>query len=205
MSLRIGVLMGGPGEERDVSIATGKAVVKACIENGFIVTEFSFVKNYKKYLKPMIEQDIIFNALHGGIGENGMIQSWLDKNDIKYTGSGALSSALCMDKAKSKDIANGNGVITPEWQLIQNKEQSLKIKPPFVVKPNDQGSTVGLTIIHDESEINAGIAGAFEHSDLVMVEEYIHGREMTNVYLSPDCPEIDKELLFIPENDRILA
>ena len=179
MPLRIGVLMGGPSEERDVSIATGKAVVKACIENGFIVTEFSFTKNYKKYLKPMIEQDIIFNALHGGIGENGMIQSWLDKNDIKYTGSGALSSALCMNKAKSKDIAKGNGVITPEWQLIQNKEQSLKIKPPFVVKPNEQGSTVGLSIVQDDLEIKSAIEKAFQYGTEVIVEKYISGRELT--------------------------
>jgi len=170
--------MGGPSEERDVSIATGKAVVKACIENGFIVTEFSFTKNYKKYLKPMIEQDIIFNALHGGIGENGMIQSWLDKNDIKYTGSGALSSALCMDKAKSKDIAKGNGVITPEWQLIQNKEQSLKIKPPFVVKPNEQGSTVGLSIVQNDLEIKSAIEKAFQYGTEVIVEKYISPKDL---------------------------
>ena len=84
MSLRVGVLMGGGSEEREVSIATGKAVIKACAENGYIATEFGFTKNYKKHLKKLKTQNIIFNALHGGIGENGKIQAWLDKNNIKY-------------------------------------------------------------------------------------------------------------------------
>ena len=179
MPLKIGVLMGGPGEERDVSIATGNAVTKACIENGFHVAEFSFRKNYKKYLDPMIKQDIIFNALHGGLGENGIIQSWFDENDIKYTGSGPSSSALCMDKAKSKEIAKINGVLTPKWQLIFNKEEEIKIKLPFVVKPNDQGSTVGLSIVQSDIGIKSAIEKAFQYGEKVIVEKFISGKELT--------------------------
>ena len=85
MSLKVGILMGGPSDEREVSIATGKAVIDACVENGYTVTEFGFINDYKKHLKRLQTQNIIFNALHGGIGENGSIQKWLDKNNIKST------------------------------------------------------------------------------------------------------------------------
>ena len=192
MPLKVGVLMGGPSEEREVSIATGKAVIKACAENGYIATEFGFTDNYKKYLKRLKTQNIIFNALHGGIGENGKIQAWLDKNNIKYTGSGAIASSLCMDKAKCKEIAKKNGIKTPDWQLIQKANQVVKISLPFVVKPNDQGSTVGLSIVNNDQLIQPAIDQAFKHGDKVIIEKYISGRELT-------IPIIDKDTYPIVE------
>ena len=187
MSLRVGVLMGGPSEEKEVSIATGKAVIKACAENGYIATEFVFDTNYKKYLKELKKQNIIFNALHGGIGENGKIQAWLDENDIKYTGSGAIASSLCMDKAASKKIAKRNGIETPDWQLIQKLDQDVKITLPFVVKPNDQGSTVGLSIVKNDQFIQPAIDLAFQHGNKVIIEKFISGRELTIPIINEDA------------------
>ena len=187
MSLRVGVLMGGPSEEREVSIATGKAVIKACAENGYIATEFGFTNNYKKHLKKLKTQNIIFNALHGGIGENGKIQAWLDKNNIKYTGSGAAASSLCMDKAASKEIAKRNGIETPDWQLIQKATQKVKISLPFVVKPNDQGSTVGLSIVKNDQSIQSAIDLAFQHGNKVIIEKFISGRELTMPIINEDA------------------
>ena len=187
MSLRVGVLMGGPSEEREVSIATGKAVIKACAENGYITTEFGFTNNYKKHLKKLKTQNIIFNALHGGIGENGKIQAWLDKNNIKYTGSGAIASSLCMDKAASKEIAKRNGIETPDWQLIQKATQKVKISLPFVVKPNDQGSTVGLSIVKNDKFIQSAIDLAFQHGNKVIIEKFISGRELTMPIINEDA------------------
>ena len=187
MSLRVGVLMGGPSEEREVSIATGKAVIKACAENGYIATEFGFTNNYKKHLKKLKTQNIIFNALHGGIGENGKIQAWLDKNNIKYTGSGAFASSLCMDKAASKEIAKRNGIETPDWQLIQKATQKVKISLPFVVKPNDQGSTVGLSIVKNDKLIKPAIDLAFQHGNKVIIEKFISGRELTMPIINEDA------------------
>ena len=187
MSLRVGVLMGGPSEEREVSIATGKAVIKACAENGYIATEFGFTNNYKKHLKKLKTQNIIFNALHGGIGENGKIQAWLDKNNIKYTGSGAIASSLCMDKAASKEIAKRNGIETPDWQLIQKATQKVKISLPFVVKPNDQGSTVGLSIVKNDQFIQPAIDLAFQHGNKVIIEKFISGRELTMPIINEDA------------------
>ena len=187
MSLRVGVLMGGPSEEREVSIATGKAVIKACAENGYIATEFGFTNNYKKHLKKLKTQNIIFNALHGGIGENGKIQAWLDKNNIKYTGSGAIASSLCMDKAASKEIAKRNGIETPDWQLIQKATQKVKVSLPFVVKPNDQGSTVGLSIVKNDQYIQSAIDLAFQHGNKVIIEKFISGRELTMPIINEDA------------------
>ena len=179
--------MGGPSEEKEDSIATGKAVIKACVENGYTTSEFGFDTNYKKYLKDLKKQNIIFNALHGGIGENGKIQAWLDENDIKYTGSGAIASSLCMDKAASKIIAKKNGIETPEWQLIQKVDQEVKITLPFVVKPNDQGSTVGLSIVENDQFIQPAIDLAFQHGNKVIIEKFISGRELTIPIINEDA------------------
>ena len=171
--------MGGPSDEREVSIATGKAVIDACVENGYTVTEFGFINDYKKHLKRLKTQNIIFNALHGGIGENGSIQKWLDKNNIKYTGSGSIASSLCMDKDASKEIAKRNGIETPDWQLIQKANQEVKISPPFVVKPNDQGSTIGLSIVKDNQLTQSAMDLAFQHGNSIIIEKFISGRELT--------------------------
>ena len=110
--------MGGPSEERNVSLSSGKAVSDACKSLGYKTTEFPFENNYQKLIHDLKNQDIIFNSLHGGIGENGKIQAWMDKNEIKYTGSGLAASALCMDKARSKDLASIHGVKTAEWESL---------------------------------------------------------------------------------------
>ena len=177
--MRVGVLMGGPSEERDVSLTTGNAVAEACRRNGYETTEYPFHFDHRKLLDKLKKQDIIFNALHGGIGENGKIQAWMNENGIPNTGSGPESSALCMDKEKSKSIATRNNIPTPKWEMLFSTDERSTLPIPFVVKPNDQGSTVGLTIVHNESEIVPAIIEAFAHGDLVMVEEYIHGRELT--------------------------
>ena len=177
--MRVGVLMGGPSEERDVSLSSGKAVAEACHANGFDTTGFPFHFDHRKLLHILKKQDIVFNALHGGIGENGKIQAWMNENGIPNTGSGPESSALCMDKEKSKSIATRNNISTPKWEMLFSTDERSTLPIPFVVKPNDQGSTVGLTIVHNESEIVPAIIEAFAHGDLVMVEEYIHGRELT--------------------------
>ena len=179
MQLKVGILMGGPSEEREVSLSTGRAVMDACQSIGYDSTIITFDQDYRSCIDNMKEQDIIFNALHGGIGENGKIQAWMDNNQIKYTGSGSYSSALCMDKAKSKTIAKQNGVCTAKWQLIHDKDDPISIEMPFVLKPNQQGSTFGLSIVFDKTEFLPAIDKAFQYGHEVIVEEYIKGRELT--------------------------
>ena len=179
MPLKIGVLMGGDSEERIVSLSTGNEVLKALKKLGYDAEKILIKDDYKKFLVKFLEQDLVFNALHGGKGEDGKIQQWMDNNRIKYTGSGATSSALCMDKARSKDFAKIMGVRTPRWQILSSLNEKIKLQFPFVVKPNNQGSTFGLTVVSNKKELPLAIKTASQYGEDVIAEEYIKGREVT--------------------------
>ena len=145
--------MGGESDERNVSISTGNEVLKALEKLNFSTNKILIKNNFKDYLDQFKENDLIFNALHGGKGEDGTIQRWMENNNIKYTGSGPTSSALCMDKAKSKDFAELLGIQTPKWQLINDLNSEISIELPIVIKPNQQGSTFGLTVVSDQKQL----------------------------------------------------
>lgn len=132
--------------------------------------------------------DVVFNILHGGRGEDGTIQALLDLAEKPYTGSGVLASALAMNKHVSKKLFKAEGIPTPDWELFTLKESKLsdeqkeKLKRfgyPLIVKPNDAGSTVGLSVVHNADELDGAIIAAFEYSNQVMIEEFIAGRELT--------------------------
>lgn len=134
------------------------------------------------------EIDLAFLALHGKGGEDGKIQSLLELRGIKYTGSKVVSSALSMDKVISKILFQYSGVNTPKWFSIDNKSAGKNAAAemvkknvgfPAVIKPSDQGSTVGLTICYEESQVEKAVDIAFQFSDKVLIEEYISGREIT--------------------------
>lgn len=179
MSLKIGVLMGGSSDEREVSIATGNEVLKAFEKLGYKSKRLLINSNYKSLKKEFQKHDLIFNALHGGEGEDGKIQQWMDNNDIAYTGSGPTASALCMDKARSKDFAKLMGIKTPDWELINNINKIPQLQFPMVIKPNRQGSTFGLTIVEHEKHLFPAMQKAFKYGKNIIAEEYIEGREVT--------------------------
>ena len=176
---KIAVLMGGPGEEKDVSLKSGQAIIKALNHNGYDVTSIILDTKLEKLVKDLLSVDLVFLGLHGNIGENGTIQGFLDALGIIYTGSGPLSSAICMDKNISKIIAKNNGIMTPKWKLCDTVIDDAKMNYPVIVKPNGQGSTVGLRIVHNESELKPALEYAFNYDNSVLVEEYIQGRELT--------------------------
>ena len=176
---KIAVLMGGPGEEKDVSLKSGQAIKKALNHNGYDVTSIILDTKLEKLVKELLSVDLVFLGLHGNIGENGTIQGFLDTLGIIYTGSGPLSSAICMDKNISKIIAKNNGITTPKWKLCDTVIDDAKMNYPVIVKPNGQGSTVGLRIAHNESELKPALEYAFNYDNSVLVEEYIQGRELT--------------------------
>lgn len=176
---KIAVLMGGPGEEKDVSLKSGQAIIKALNHNGYDVTSIILDTKLEKLVKELLSVDLVFLGLHGNIGENGTIQGFLDALGIIYTGSGPLSSAICMDKNISKIIAKNNGIMTPKWNLCNTAIHDAKMNYPVIVKPNGQGSTVGLRIAHNESELKPALEYAFNYDNSVLVEEYIQGRELT--------------------------
>ncbi len=140
-----------------------------------------FLKNILLFnrLKP----DVVFNALHGGKGENGIVQGLLDIIEVPYTGSGRVASMLAMEKDKSKIFFKKANLPVARSYVLASMDSSrdiIKRLPyPQVVKPNDQGSTVGLKIVQSEIEMDSAIEDAFNYSSKVMVEEYIAGRELT--------------------------
>ena len=176
---KIAVLMGGPGEEKDVSLKSGQAIIKALNHNGYDVTSIILDAKLEKLVKELLSVDLVFLGLHGNIGENGTIQGFLDALGIIYTGSGPLSSAICMDKNISKIIAKNNGIMTPKWKLCDTVIDDAKMNYPVIVKPNGQGSTVGIRIVNNESELKPALEYAFNYDNSVLVEEYIQGRELT--------------------------
>ena len=171
--------MGGSSAEREVSIKTGRAVIKACEELGHEAISVNFYDDYKSTLATLKATDIVFNALHGTTGEDGTIQLWLEDNNIPFTGSDSDSSKLCMNKDKSKKTVRDNNFLTPDWFLIDKENESNRIYYPCIVKPNAQGSTFGLSMIENKDGINDAIKLAFKYDSEVLIEQYIKGREIT--------------------------
>jgi D-alanine-D-alanine ligase len=172
---KIAVLMGGPGSERDVSMATGKGVGKALRSLGAEVSEID-VKGPDFELPEGTE--LAFIALHGTFGEDGQVQKILEERGVAYTGEGVSESELAFDKIRSKEAFREHDVATPYWQIIA-LGQHPTIPIPFVIKAPRQGSTVGVHIIRNEREVDAAIADASTYDRELLVEKFIHGRELT--------------------------
>lgn len=127
------------------------------------------------------DADVVFNALHGGDGENGTIQAILDSAGVAYTGSGAIGSAIAMDKDLSKILFRAAGVSTADWLMApaSAEEVTRTLGLPVIVKPSKQGSTVGLSLVKHIDALPAAIELALQHDDEVMLERFIPGRELT--------------------------
>jgi len=185
MSNLIVVLMGGLSGERKISFLTGKACSKALKKRGYKVVNLDakgyFVKELKK-LKPKI----VFNALHGKYGEDGFVQSILESQKIPYTHSGVFASSLAMDKELSRLIFKKNNLKVPKYFLLQRghegnlikKMKDKKIKFPIVIKPINEGSSLGVYICKNRIRFNSKYKKLIKEYDRVLVEEYIPGREI---------------------------
>ena len=177
---KVTVLMGGMSAERDVSLDSGKACAKALVEIGFDVTTLDAKDDFiEKLIKN--KPDKVFNALHGRFGEDGSIQGLLEHLKIPYTHSGILSSAIAMDKLTSKKIFKDAKISSPEYQVIKTLEdfQSSKIGYPCVVKPNNEGSSVGVYIFNEPKKSDEEtIISLLKKYTFLILEKYIPGREI---------------------------
>ena len=180
MSNLIVVLMGGLSGERKISFLTGQACSQALKKKGHKVANLDakgyFVEELKK-LKPKI----VFNALHGRYGEDGFVQSILESLKIPYTHSGVLSSSLAMDKELSRLIFVKNNLKVPKYFLLQRGfEENLnkKIKFPIVIKPINEGSSLGVSICKNKKQFISKYKKLMRNYDRILVEEYISGREI---------------------------
>ncbi len=181
--IKIGVLGGGVSREREVSLVSAKAALKALQNNGLNVVFIDIATSQKekvKYLIRSYELDLAFIALHGRFGEDGQIQKILEELDIPYTGSGSKSSFLAMDKVSSKEIFVRSAIPTPDYVVCINKESIPQdIDYPVVVKPDFEGSSLGVSIVYKESELEPALNTAFSCAERIIIEDYIDGRELT--------------------------
>ncbi|WP_412073862.1 D-alanine--D-alanine ligase [Tritonibacter mobilis] len=172
------MLMGGASAEREVSLSTGRECARALRGEGYEVIEVDAGQDLVAQLKD-IKPDVVFNALHGRWGEDGCVQGILEWLRIPYTHSGVLASALAMDKERSKAAYRSAGLPVVDSVLAPKDEVMAGhvIAPPYVVKPNNEGSSVGIYIVHEAANSPPQLSD--EMPAQVMVETYAPGREMT--------------------------
>jgi D-alanine-D-alanine ligase len=181
-SKHVAVLMGGFSSERPVSLSSGSACADALEGAGYRVTRIDVTRDIGKVLDEL-RPDVAFNALHGPFGEDGTIQGVLEYLRIPYTHSGVLASALAMDKERAKTVARAAGVPVAESRVSSRFDigRDHPMKPPYVIKPVREGSSFGVVIVKEGQPHPPQVVGSsdWRYGDVVMVERYIHGRELT--------------------------
>lgn len=190
--MKVGVIMGGISSERQVSLMTGQEIMIHLDKNKYEVVPIQ-LNNKEDLLELAKNIDIALLALHGKYGEDGTIQGTLETLGIPYTGTGMLSSSMCMDKTITKKIIRFEGVHTPDWIHLTNKDEwnmdeLNKLGFPVVVKPNSGGSSVGVKIVYDQDTLTSAIAEVFKWNSETLIEQYIDGEEIT-------CAVLDGKLL----------
>ncbi len=189
---KIVVVMGGPSSEAEVSRRSGAAVLAALRSKGCSAEGLEFVpRNFCADMQ-RLAPDVVFNAMHGAYGEDGRLQAALELMGIPFTGPGVLASAMSMDKAAAKNVLLGAGLSTPRARAYRAFEREgladrivKELPGPVVVKAVAQGSSIGVVIVRDPSELDAALDEAFRYDAEVLVEEFIDGTELTAAVWGP--------------------
>lgn len=190
--MKVGVIMGGVSSEKQVSLMTGEEIIAHLDKSKYKVMPIN-LNDKKELIEKAKKLDITLLALHGKYGEDGTIQGTLETLGIPYTGSGILSSSICMDKNMSKKMIRYESIQTPDWiHLSKMEELQLdkidKMGYPLVVKPNSGGSSVGVKIVYDNDSLLSSVEDVFKWDSEVVIEKYIKGEEIT-------CSILDGKLL----------
>lgn len=209
--LKIAVLYGGVSKEREVSISSSEGIIQALKQNGHEVIGIDF---NPKQLDEIIQLDVdlVYIGLHGKFGEDGSIQGLLDMLNIPYIGSGVLASSLAMDKYMAKQlfatknipVAKGNKYKVTNKTNLQKLVDVIhqEFSTPFVIKPNREGSTLGLTIVTDQSQTKEAIEQAIKSDEFILVEQFIKGKELTVPIMGKVNEEIALPIIeIIPKNE----
>ncbi|WP_120461905.1 D-alanine--D-alanine ligase [Paenibacillus aceti] len=192
--MKIGVIMGGMSTEREVSLRTGEEMIRRLDRDRYEAVPI--VIDQGADLIRQVQQagiDLALLALHGQYGEDGTVQGALETLGIPYTGSGILASSLCMNKQLSKMLLKAAGVNTPAglcWQGMDDYDPQAveRMGYPVIVKPNTGGSSIGIQLVHNETELLAAVQESCRLDQTILIEAYIQGTEIT-------CPIMDGELL----------
>jgi D-alanine-D-alanine ligase len=194
----IGLLIGGISTEREVSLKTGEAIYNALIKLGYKVEKID--PKYDNLYEKSQKTDIIFNALHGRYGEDGLIQGFLETIKKPYTGSPVVSSAITMSKVFTKQILAFHKIPIIEFKEINTLEdyKSIDFDFPMVVKPANEGSSVGITLVKNEKELKNDIKKGIEKYKNLLVEPYIKGKEIQVAVLNG---KVLGSIEIIPKNE----
>ncbi|WP_265564360.1 D-alanine--D-alanine ligase [Sphingomicrobium arenosum] len=191
--MKVVVLMGGWSAERDVSLSSGEGVVKALRERGWSnVTPVDMDRNVAAVIAEL-RPDVVFNALHGTPGEDGTVQGMLDLMQIPYTHSGVTTSAVAIDKQLTKAVLEPHGIPMPPGRIVESESVYAgdPLPRPYVLKPVDEGSSVGVAIVTDETgPITPESTGPWQEFDRLLAEEYIAGHELTVAVLGDEALEV---------------
>lgn len=183
MNKKVGVFFGGISAEREVSIKSGKAVIAAAEKLGFDCYPVDVTREFLSKLDiPSI--DVAFIAMHGRYGEDGKIQSLFELKSIPYTGSDVISSAISLNKKYTKIIFKQADVPSAGYEILRYPNVTPVLGLPFIVKPVNEGSSIGMSIIRDRNHIKTGLEQAYTYDKELLVEKYISGREFTISFLN---------------------
>ncbi len=200
-SKKIGVLFGGLSAEREISLKSGAAVHNALVTQGYNAVAIDVGRDLAEVLKRE-GIEVAFIALHGRYGEDGCVQGLLELLQIPYTGSGVLASALAMHKLYSKQAFAASGILTAPYCCYRRGESVILADLPFglplVAKPVQEGSSVGVSIVKEESQLAQALELAFQHDDEILIEQYIKGQEV-QVGILDDKPVGAIEI--VPKNE----
>ncbi|MBP2635141.1 MAG: ddlB [Firmicutes bacterium] len=208
---KIAVVMGGPSAEREVSLNTGKAILAALQEKGYNAVGIDLDPRHLVEQLKEEKIEVVFNAIHGLYGEDGLLQGTLEMLGIPYTGSGVLASAMAMDKAVTKRLFMSGGIPTPRSRLYNKQDSDLgtlinEIKAefgvPVVVKAAAQGSSIGVIIVENAADLEGAVTEAFKYSGHIVVEEFIKGKELTISILGSDHPKALPIIEIVPQSGR---
>ena len=200
-ALRIAVVMGGPSGEHDISLKSGSGIAQALVRRRFVVEPITIPKELSisrvcKWVHQALTHaapDVVFIALHGPFGEDGTIQNICEKLHLAYTGSDSKASRLGMDKVASRKRFEASHLAVPRWQTLDMGRSCAASQflgdwsYPLVVKPISQGSSLGVSIVHNESGFPGALSLAGQYGSTVLVEEFVQGRELT-VGILADLP-----------------
>lgn len=190
------VLMGGPSEEAEVSRRTGAAIAEALVSKGYKAQTLEL--NPRTVLQDIdsLGGEVVFNAIHGRYGEDGALQGLLEMAEIPYTGSGIMAHAVGMNKKVSKDVFKGANIPTAKSESYNGNLESAKaiidhirkeFTIPVVVKSATQGSSIGVTIVREESQLEAAVTEALKYDPILVVEQFLDGREFTVAVLDGEA------------------
>jgi D-alanine-D-alanine ligase len=207
--LRVALLAGGKSGEREVSLAGARGVLAALDKEKYAVRQYDPAIDLGRLAADAAGLDVAFILLHGPLGEDGSMQGFLDLLGLPYQGSGVLGSALAMNKNLAKILYKQAGLRVADWQMASRRDidspenLSAQLCFPLVVKPVGQGSSLGMSIVHDNAALAAGLKRAFDYDSEVMVEEFIRGREITGGVLGNNDLQALPLVEIIPGKDYL--